>query len=161
MKSSDFEIRDRTKLDKILVDLCQMIIDGQESDSEYYGMVAAAVLDPDNKLVKSLNVPAFNDKRIHAERAAINKYKHEYGDIPEGSIIITTLSPCSEHMDERYRESCTNLINDSVVRKVYCGYEDPTEDNSNTYEHKQFHVEITKNKKILELCKKFADTFLN
>ena len=160
MKPSDFEIHDRQKLDNILTELCQMVIDGQQTDSEYYGMVAAAVLDIDNRLVKALNYVVGDGKHKHAERAAIDKYNSEYGDIPEGSIIITTLSPCSEHMDERYGEDCTDLINDTVVRKVYCGYEDPTQDNSKTYQHKKFHVEVTKNTKIKSLCKKFADTFL-
>lgn len=160
MKPSDFAIHDRKKLDNILVELCQMIIDGQDKDSEYYGMVAAAVLDTKNRLVKAINIPAKDNKRIHAERAAIDKYVSEYGDIPEGSIIITTCSPCSKHMDERYGEDCTDLINDTVVKKVYCGYEDPTQDNGTTYENKKFHVEVTKNNKIVELCKKFADTFL-
>ena len=34
MKSTDFEIHNRPKLDKILVELCQLVIDGQEKDSE-------------------------------------------------------------------------------------------------------------------------------
>jgi pyrimidine deaminase RibD-like protein len=161
MKSSDFQIHNRTKLDKILVELCQMVINGQEKDNEYYGMVAAAVLDPKNRIVKSVNHVVSDGKHKHAERVAIDEYKSKYGDIPEGSIIITTLSPCSEQMDERYGEDCTDLINDTVVRKVYCGYEDPSQDDSENYQHKKFHVEITKNKKIVELCKKFADTFLN
>ena len=138
-----------------------MLFRSQEKNSEKYGMVAAAVLDPKNRLVKALNYVVSDGKHKHAERAAIDKYQNSYGDIPEGSIIITTCSPCSEPMNERYGEDCTDLINETVVRKVYCGYEDPSQDDSETYQHKKFHIEVTKNQKIVELCKKFADTFLD
>ena len=93
MKSTDFEIHNRIKLDKILVELCQLVIDGQEKDSEKYGMVAAAVLDPKKRLVKALNYVVSDGKHKHAEGAAIDKYQSSYGTIPEGSIIITTCSP--------------------------------------------------------------------
>jgi len=47
----DYEIRNLTKLDGILVTLCKLVIEGQKRDKERYGMVAAAILDPDNNLV--------------------------------------------------------------------------------------------------------------
>jgi pyrimidine deaminase RibD-like protein len=160
MRASDFEIRNYDKLDSILVDLCELVIAGQRQDPERYGMVAAAVLDPDNRLVLGVNSPGTGKKRQHAERVAMSNYERKFGAIPEGSIIITTCSPCSERMPERDGASCTQLINDSPVRKVYCGFEDPTQTHSQRYEHKNFHVEATKNKKIHELCHQFASTFL-
>jgi pyrimidine deaminase RibD-like protein len=159
MKPSDFQIYDHEKLDKILVELCQLIIDGQKINSNLYGMVGAAVLDNDNNLVKSTSYKT-KGKFVHAERAAIDKYEKNYGPLSSGSIIITTLSPCSKSMDDRYSDSCTSLINDSPIKKVYSGYSDPTQDNSESYKHKKFHIQTTKNKQILELCKTFADTFL-
>ena len=96
---TDYEIRNLEKLDLILVDLCKLVIECQKKDSDHYGMVAAAVLDPDNNVVSRCNYPAEDGKRIHAERAAMEAYEKEYGDIPEGSIILTTLSPCSELHD--------------------------------------------------------------
>jgi pyrimidine deaminase RibD-like protein len=161
MKASDFEIRNYDKLDRILTMLCELVIVGQQRDPEQYGMVAAAVLDPDNNLVMGVNSPGIGKKRRHAERVAMENYERQYGAIPEGSIILTTCSPCSEHMAERDGVSCTELINDSPVRKVYCGFEDPTQVHSSSYEHKNFHVESTKNKKIHELCHMFANTFLD
>jgi pyrimidine deaminase RibD-like protein len=155
----DFEVRNHEKLDTILTKLCEMIIQGQKKNMDL-GMVAAAVLDPDNNCVVGINYPAKDGRRIHAERAAIDSYKARFGEIPPGSIILTTCSPCSEHMDERYGESCTDLINQSGVHKVYCGYQDPTQDESSAYEHKQFHVECTKNFKLEDLCRAFAETFL-
>jgi len=161
MKISDFQIHDRKKLDNILVELCEMIIDGQKKNSDYYGMVASCVLDMHNNKVCAVNYfDDSTDKRVHGERAAIDLYNTKYGKIPEGSIILTTCSPCSEDMSERYGESCTDLIDSIGVHKVYCGYSDPSQDDSEHYLHKKFHVETTKNKQIESLCKKFADTFL-
>jgi pyrimidine deaminase RibD-like protein len=109
MRLSDFQIENHNKLDRILVQLCDMVIQGQQNDPDRYGMVAAAVLDPDNRLVMALN-HAQGDKDVHGERAAIDKYRAKYGDIPEGSIIVTTCSPCTEPMPEREGSSCRDLI---------------------------------------------------
>jgi pyrimidine deaminase RibD-like protein len=156
MKSSDFEIRNYEKLDKILSKLCALVVEGQKTKPDYYGKVAAAVLDPDNNLVARLNYPT--DKgRVHAERAAMEAYEEQYGAIPEGSIILTTLSPCSEHMTERDGPSCTDYINNSIVKKVYCGYDDPTQDE----DQRAFNILETKDSKVRELCKTFADTFIH
>jgi pyrimidine deaminase RibD-like protein len=159
MKISDFRIHDTEKLDNILAKLCELILLKKKEDPKY-GFVAACVLDPYDELVVGINIPADDGTRIHAERAAMNNYNRMHGDIPAGSIIITTLSPCSEEMSERYSESCTDLINESPVHKVYCGYTDPTQKHSDTYQHKHFHVKETRNEKLRELCKMFADTFL-
>jgi len=156
MRASDFEIRNYEKLDKILSKLCNMVEKGQASEKDY-GMVAAAVLDPKNQVVARLNLPAGGGKRVHAERAAMEAYVKEHGDIPKGSIIITTCSPCSEHMDERHGESCTDLINRSIVKKVYCGYMDPTQDE----EQRAFNIIETMNSSIRNKCKEFASTFLD
>ena len=162
MKISDFQIHDTEKLDLILTDLVEMILRGQQNDPEGFGRVAAAVLDNDNRVVPALNhIVADSDERVHAERAAIDKYREMYGEIPAGSIIITTLSPCSEHnMDERYGESCSELINESSVKKVYCGYVDPTQLDSPEFLHKRYHLRCTRNKKLEQLCQAIAQTFL-
>lgn len=159
MRISDFRIHDTDKLDRILIKLCELIID-EHGKSTDYGMVAACVLDPHDEMVIALNYPAENGKRVHAETAAIQKYNKQYGNIPTGSIIITTLSPCSSSMSERFGPSCVEEIEEAGVHKVYCGYIDPTQSESDNYLHKKFHVKETRNEKIRELCKKFADTFL-
>jgi len=118
------------------------------------------VLDPNNKLVARLNRPASNGKRIHAERAAMEAYEKQHGSIPSGSIIITTLSPCDQtHTDERYGESCTNVVNQSNVKKVYCGYIDPTEKEDD--DARQFTLLETTDSSLRDKCKKFASTFLD
>ena len=157
MRASDFEISNYRKLDNILSKLCDMIVKGKQDRPDYYGMVAAAVVDPDNQIVARLNRPGKDDKRVHAEHAAMLDYKNKYGDIPEGSIVVTTLSPCNEQMAERDGPSCTELINNSVIKKVYCGYMDPTQDDDT----RQFNLMETADKGIRNQCKQFADTFLD
>jgi pyrimidine deaminase RibD-like protein/FMN phosphatase YigB (HAD superfamily) len=154
---SDYEIHNYNKLDKILSKLCDMVVKGKQERPEYYGMVAAAVLDPDNQIVARINRPGQDGKRIHAEHAAMLDYTSKYGEIPEGSIVITTLSPCNEQMAERDGPSCTELINNSPVKKVYCGYMDPTQDDDT----RQFNLMETADKQLRTKCKQFADTFLD
>jgi len=153
----NYEIRNYKKLDNILAKLCKMVVEGQKRDSERYGMVAACVLDNDNNAVFGINMPAGDGKRVHAERVAMEKYNKQYGEIPEGSIVITTCSPCSESMDEREGESCTDYINNSNVKKVYCGFHDPSQDE----DQRDFNLMETQNKSIRNLCEKFASTFLD
>lgn len=161
MKSSDFTIHNTKKLDMILSNCCSLILKKQKDNPKYWGMVGSCVIDADNNMVYGVNHFMEDGKRLHAERVATNNYIEKYGKIPEGSIIVTTLSPCSEPMDERYGVSCTELVNSLGIHKVYCGYEDPTQVDDTVYQHKKFHVMETRNKKLRELCKKFSDTFLN
>jgi pyrimidine deaminase RibD-like protein/nicotinamide mononucleotide adenylyltransferase len=157
MQASDFEIRNFEKLDAILTELCKQVIAHQKDDADYWGMVAACVVDPDDNVVPGINYLDDSGKRVHAERAAIDSYREHFGEIPEGSIIVTTLSPCCHPLEERYGESCTELINDADVHKVYCGYKDPTQEQTM---NRTFHIMQTRNESIVELCKSFADTFL-
>ena len=155
MRAQDFEISNHNKLDQILVRLCKIVIQGQQKDQDL-GMVAAAVLDPDNNCVVGINYPTQDGKRVHGERAAIDSYHARFGEIPPGSIIITTCSPCTQDMDERAGINCSDLVDDVGVHKVYAGYQDPSQGRI----RKQYHIEITRNPKIEKLCKAFADTFL-
>ena len=155
MNLSDFQISNHDKLDAILVRLCEMVIQGQGKKKDL-GMVAAAVLDPDNNCVVGINYPTRDGKRVHGERAAIDSYTARFGDIPAGSIIITTCSPCSHDMSERDGINCSDLIDEVGVHKVYAGYQDPTQEPGD----KKYHIEITGNPKIHELCERFAETFL-
>ena len=156
MRATDFDIRNRDKLDSILVRLCEMVVEGQRKNIDL-GVVAAAVLDPDNNCVVGVNYPSKDGRRVHGERAAIDSYHARFGEIPAGSIIITTCSPCTQPMEEREGINCSDLIDEVGVHKVYAGYQDPTQEPG----RKQYHLEITRNAKIRELCKQFAATFLD
>jgi pyrimidine deaminase RibD-like protein len=156
MKISDFRIVNHDKLDDILVRLCELVIQGQKKTKYNLGMVAAAVLDPDNNCVVGINYPTQDGKRVHAERAAVDSYYARFGTIPEGSIIITTCSPCTHPMAEREGNNCSDLVDQVGVHKVYAGYQDPSQEQT----RKKYHIEITRNPKLEKLCKAFADTFL-
>jgi len=146
-----------TRLDAILIDLCAGIIRHKRQDGERYGLVAAAVVDPEHRVVYGINNLQSTGKRVHAERAALENYKNKHGDIPEGSIIVTTLSPCTEPMQDREGISCTELIDTTPIRRVYAGYRDPTQDHLT---HDDFDVVVTNNSKLEQLCRGFADCFL-
>jgi pyrimidine deaminase RibD-like protein len=139
----------REELDLILADLCEMILDGQQKDPEYYGMVAACVICPGGAKYYGVNYAAKDGRRVHAERAAIEKC----GDISPECMIVTTCSPCNQPMDERYGESCEDLISELGITHVYSGYKDPSQDLDTSIE--------TDNPKLRKLCKRFADTFLD
>jgi pyrimidine deaminase RibD-like protein len=157
MKISDFHIRNHDKLDEILVGLCQVAIRRYGSDPNQYGAVASAVLDNNNRLVVAGSYKV-DGKWVHAERAAIDKYTQQFGPVPEGSIIITTCSPCTDPMPDRVGSSCEDLISSTAVHKVYAGFRDPSQ---HTRDHdKTYHLQITRNKKIQELCGLFANTWL-
>ena len=160
MRLVEFESVDINKLDDYLSKLCSMIKKGQAERPEYYGMVAAGILTPKGRWVAKINYPK-GSKRVHAERAAIEEYQKYHGKIPKGSILITTLSPCNEKDDvtaaDRVGVSCTDLINQQGFESVYSGYKDPTQDN----EHGDYKEVVTKNKQLHNMCKQFADTFLD
>jgi len=155
-QESDWEIRNYHKLDVILVKLCELVVKGQRQDPDTHGMVAAAILDPDNRLVSSTG-RKIRGKWHHAERCAMMKYEQLHGDIPNGSICITTCSPCSERMGDRYEESCTDLINRSNIHKVYAGYDDPTQPE----EQRHFNIIETSNPAIRAFCHQLAESFMD
>jgi len=155
-KQSDWEIYNYHKLDTILVKLCELVVQGQQQNLDTRGMVAAAILDPKNRVVSSTG-RKINGKWHHAERCAMMKYQQLHGDIPNGSICITTCSPCSERMGDRYLESCTDLINHSNIHKVYAGYDDPTQPE----EQRNFNIIETSNPAIRGFCHRLAETFMD
>ena len=143
--------------DKILIDLCDGIIKHQKQNSDRYGLVAAAVVDPDHNVVYGINHKLADGKRVHAERAAMANYIKRHGAIPKNSIIITTLSPCTDDMPDRKGPSCTELLNGSPITRVYAGYRDPSQTHLS---HDEFDVVYTQNSKIESVCKQIADCFL-
>jgi pyrimidine deaminase RibD-like protein len=154
-ENNNVEIHNYKKLDRILVALCNLVDTRRKKNPDKYGWVAAGLLDPRNRLVIGFSTFA-NDKWYHAERLAMRAYRKKYGSIPDGCIIVTTCSPCSEQMP-RYGESCTDLINKSPVKKVYCGYSDTTQSQS----QRTFNIMVTADTNIRERCQKFAENFMD
>ena len=139
----------REELDSILAKCCEIVLNGQATDSKFYGMVGACVVCPDGSLVYGVNYQAPDGRRVHAERAALERCV----DVGPDCVIVTTLSPCNRPMDERAGESCEDLIAEYGIEHVYCGYKDPTQEGDDSIE--------TRNEKLRELCKRLADTFLD
>ena len=138
-------------LDEILVKLCKLVIRGQETDPNQFGMVAACIIGADGSKVGRVNYKLGKD-RVHAERAAIDAYQQRYGPVTPECICVTTLSPCCNAMSDRFGASCSDLLADKGITRVYAGYKDPTQTNS--------EFTVTDNVNLQELCKRFADTFL-
>jgi len=155
--ASDYELHDRPKLDGVLAKCCRMVVQGQQRDPERYGQVAACVIDPDNRMIYGINLPARDGTRRHAERVAIDKYTKSIGEIPQGSIVVTTCSPCNSPMEERHGESCKDLLNSVGIHKVYAGYQDPTQHDDSDAD---FRVYVTENDQLWGECQLFAQTFL-
>jgi pyrimidine deaminase RibD-like protein len=139
----------RAELDAVLAKLCELVINGQQKDPEYFGMVAACVICPDGSKIYGINYAANDGRRVHAERAALERCDNPGPDC----IVVTTCSPCNQPMDERYGESCTDLLESYGIGHVYSGYKDPSQDEDTSI--------ATNNPKLQELCKRFADTFLD
>jgi pyrimidine deaminase RibD-like protein len=146
----------RDKLDDLLNDLCEKVIKAQAKAPDFYGMVAAAVIDPTGKLATGINY-LYGNERIHAERDAIDNYEKKYGELPPDCIVVTTLSPCNQDTGDIKEVTCTEVLNKKNIKIAYCGYKDPTQHK----EDNDFTILITKNEKIEQMCKELADTFLD
>jgi len=59
-------------------------------------------------------------------------------------------------MHDREGKSCTDLLNQKKIRRVYCGYIDPTQ----AEKKKIFDVVETTDREIRDMCRAFAESFL-
>ena len=151
------EITKLGKLDSVLEKCIEMIRRGYETDPEKYGRVAACLIDNKNNHTYAINMPGPNGTRRHAEHMAIAKHLKRHGRIGPNAIMVTTLSPCMNHMDERYGESCTDLLVQHGIEKCYAGWEDPTQQPAEDY---PFNLQVTDNADIFNTCKDIAASFL-
>ena len=144
------QLKSQEELDAILARCCELVLNGQTTDPDHWGMVAACVVLPTGEEVYGVNHVDSEGNRIHAERAALNACETTDGRC----MVVTTLSPCNRPMADRVGESCTDLIAyyDIGLENIYCGYKDPTQAEDG--------IEETNNPKLRELCKQLADTFL-
>jgi len=145
------------KLDSVLARCIQMITHGQKTDPERYGRVAACLIDSQGHHTYAINLPGQAGTRRHAERVAINKHLKRYKEIGPGAVMVTTLSPCVNHMSERYGEDCADLLADAGIERCYAGYQDPTQQPDVDY---PFELEVTNNADIFNTCKQIAQSFL-
>lgn len=155
--SESREITKLHKLDSVLEKCIEMIRHGHETNPERYGRVAACLIDNKNNHTYAINMPGPGGTRRHAERMAIDRHLKSHGRIGPNAIMVTTLSPCVDHMDERYGESCTDLLSDYGIEKCYAGWQDPTQHPAEDY---PFNLKITDNADIFNTCRDIAASFL-
>jgi GNAT superfamily N-acetyltransferase/pyrimidine deaminase RibD-like protein len=151
------EITKLGKLDSVLERCISMIHRGQESNPKKYGRVAACLIDDKNNHTYAINLPGSNGTRRHAERVAIDTHLKRHGRIGSNAIMVTTLSPCVNHMAERDGESCTELLSDYGIEKCYAGWQDPTQQPATAY---PFNLQVTDNADIFNTCQNIAASFL-
>lgn len=162
MNLDDFKIHSTDKLDSILAECCRQVLLHRLRGGSYWGMVGACVLGNRNNPVFGVNHTVDGGFRCHAEVAAYQNYIKKYGsDGLDGAIIITTLSPCSSDIDQPGGINCTEFINSTGIRKVYCGFSDPSQIDTPTWRHKKFHIVETRNRALRDVCCGFASTFLD
>ena len=153
MKITEITNKTQQQYDVVLADCVEKLLNKQKEDSEYWGLVAAAVIDSEENIVFGVNHLTKSGKRKHAERVAIENYEQNVGPVPENSVIITTLSPCAQDMSERWGESCTRMIDKGNIRQVYVGYLQSSQTDTDVYRHKKFKVIETSNPILLKICK--------
>jgi len=151
------EITKLGKLDSVLEKCIDMIYRGHETNPEKYGRVAACLIDNNNNHTYAINLPGPDGTRRHAERVAIDKHLKLHGDIGPNAIMVTTLSPCVNHMNERDGESCTDLLAKYGIEKCYAGWQDPTQQPETDY---PFNLQVTDNADIFNTCQHIAASFL-
>lgn len=161
MRLSDYAIHSIPKLDTVLARCCELVLEYRRWDPDYWGMVGSCIIDRHNNHVYGVNHRT-GGKRNHAEVAAIQNYINKYGD-PDfgGAIVVTTLSPCTTDIDQPGGINCTEYIADYGIKKVYCGWQDPTQIDNPVYRGKRFHLKETRNPKLRLICEKMAMTFLH
>jgi pyrimidine deaminase RibD-like protein len=160
VKIRDLDLDNTEYLDEVLADCVEKLLNKQKEDSKYWGLVAAAVVDKDGVVVFGVNHLTKSGTRKHAERVAIENYEDKFGPVPADSIIVTTLSPCSKDMAERWGESCTELLNKNNIKQVYIGFADEKQRDTDAYRSKHFKVTRTKNPKLKKLCQNISNIFL-
>jgi pyrimidine deaminase RibD-like protein len=151
------EITKLGKLDSVLERCIDMIYRGHETNPKKYGRVAACLIDNKNNHTYAINLPGPNGTRRHAERVAIDTHLKRHGRIGSNAIMVTTLSPCVDHMTERDGESCTELLSDYGIEKCYAGWQDPTQQPAEDY---PFNLQVTDNADIFNTCQHIAASFL-
>jgi pyrimidine deaminase RibD-like protein len=159
----DHEVHSYHHLDELLVKLCGMVVESLKEGPPAPWMVAAGI--------KTKEYPFFartghmsDSGHVHAEHVVLKEFTAKYGEVPEGSIMLVTLSPCNRHDDktahQRVGESCSELIAEHGIEKVYCGLIDPSQAHG-SHDHRHYTLIETENASIRALCEQFANTFLH
>jgi len=154
-------------LDSYLLDALQFLRDSPDGNK---GVVAAGIIDGE-RVVYATSVRAEDGKRWkHAERAVLEKYFSEFGEMPsENAVAVTTLSMCIKESPHRAGASCSDLLSgrdpempmEGAFKRVHVGYVDPLQAESiETYGAFGFaEISVSKEPIVALACKKLSDYF--
>jgi pyrimidine deaminase RibD-like protein len=145
-------------LDKILIDLVNFVEARLSINDKIYGRVGAAIIDPSGHVVCATAFQHRDGRWVHAERAALQEYRRMYGRIPIGSVMVSTLSPCTDDMPFEWRrgESCTSMCLRNKISRAHYGYLDHTQSN----EFGDLVTSVTTNALVANRCRSLAETLI-
>ena len=142
-------------MDHVLLNCLKLVLRRYEKyGNECFGLVGAAIVTDEYDTVYETAIQSISGKWKHAEHTVINKFHLLYGDLPNSAILVTTLSPCFVHMDDRFGESCSELISDTGIQTVYTGIDDRTQltYDPDHYNDVPFELIVTDNKDLRYIC---------
>ena len=142
-------------MDQVLSNCLKLVLRRYKKyGNKTFGLVGAAIVTDEFDTVYETAMQTMSGKWKHAEHCVIDKFHSLYGDLPDNAVLVTTLSPCFVHMDDRCGESCSKLISDAGIHDVYTGLDDTTQLNydHDHYDDVSFNVIITDNKDIQYVC---------
>lgn len=154
-------------LDSYLLEALRFL---RDSPDENKGVVAAGIIDGERK-VYATSIRAEDGKRWkHAERAALEKYLLEFGELPSGNAVaVTTLSMCIRDSAQRAGASCSDLLLgrdgdfplESPFKRVHVGYVDPLQAESlEIYRELGFsEISVSREPKVALACEKISNYF--
>lgn len=149
------DVVDKYSMDQILVNCLKLVIRRyKDYENNIFGLVGAALVTAEHETMYETSRATLSQKYKHAEYCVIEKFINKYGSIPSDAILVTTLSPCFNHMDDRYGDSCSNIISAMGIKIVYSGLSDTTQLKYDPahYDHVPYDLIITQNEDIKELC---------
>lgn len=151
------ESNDVNQMDSLLQQCLDKIYSHWDGNVNH-GAVAAALMIPGREPIIEVSYKQPDDMWIHAERHVINQTIEQYGAVPPNSIMVSTLEPCFDAMPNRIGCSCSKLIGDNGIEKVYAGLHDHMQEEIDPHYKHPFEIQYSENPGIKFECTKLFDT---
>jgi pyrimidine deaminase RibD-like protein len=108
------------------------------------GIVGAGIFEPSHPPVLATSKKVGEGKWLHAEVNALKEYQSQYGLPKSNTIIVVTLSPCIRRISKsRIGCSCTNLLQQSLIRRVHVGAIDQNQGINDVLEYEKYGLDVT------------------
>jgi pyrimidine deaminase RibD-like protein len=128
------------------------------------GVVSAALVSDDN-VVYATSLEQ-DGEWVHAERNALQQFVDRYGMPSEDAAMVTSLSPCSQDMENRVGGSCTELLSaennvlKDPISRIHSGKVDYVQvDNSDFYSERGFDFTLTDDSELQTACERLSNYF--